>query len=99
MTKSITTPPAEETVTIPKSSFDNMFRMMEQMASEIRELKRMIQPAPKEDRLLSVAEAAEYCGVTRQTIADYRRKKKLTKVVRGARTGYLQSELDKVKEK
>ena len=50
------------------------------------------------DRLLSRAEAAEYCKVSVYTINNYRRDGKITKVIRGCRTGYMRSDLDRVKK-
>lgn len=101
MTKRLPTPDPEETVTIPKSSFDNIFATMQDMLAEIQELHKEVDElrgVAKQDKLLSVQEAANYCGRSRQTIAAWRRENKIKKVVRGGRTGYLKSELDKVKE-
>ena len=99
MTKRINTPEPTETVTIPKSSFDNMFRMMEKMAKEIADLKDIVAEKVKpKDRVLSVNEAAEYCGVARQTISRWNREKRIHKVQRGCKVGYLESELDLAKE-
>lgn len=99
MTKTINTPEPEETVTIPRTSFDNMFRMMENLSQEVADLKAMIADKVKaSDRVLSVNEAAEYCGVSRQTIGRWRREKRIRKVQRGCKVGYLESELDKAKE-
>lgn len=98
MSKRIEVPQAEETISIPRSTFESIFRCFEEMKDEIAALRMSIADAGKPDILMTVSQAAEYCGVTRQTIAEYRRQKLLTKVVRGARTGYLQSELDKVKQ-
>lgn len=53
---------------------------------------------PESDRMLSRTEAADYCNVSVYTINNYRRSGMITKVVRGCRTGYMQSELDKVKK-
>lgn len=47
--------------------------------------------------IFNVNEAAKYCGVARQTISDWVRKDKITKVERGCRVGFLQSDLDKVR--
>ena len=99
MSKRIETPQPEETVTIPKASFDAIFRTMEEMAQDIRELKAYIEEkVPKEDTLFTSIQAAEYCGVTRQTIYTWTREKRIHKVVRKGRRGYLKSELDKVKD-
>lgn len=98
MSKRIEVPQAEETISIPRSTFDDILRCLEEMKEEIRDLRRYIANTPKPDLLMTVSQAAEYCGVTRQTISEYRRQKVLTKVVRGPRTGYLQSDLDKVKQ-
>ena len=99
MGKSIPTPPSEATVTIPRTSFDNMFKMMEKMAKEIADLKDIVAEKVKpKDRVLSVNEAAEYCGVARQTISRWNREKRIHKVQRGCKVGYLESELDLAKE-
>jgi excisionase family DNA binding protein len=45
--------------------------------------------------VMSVNEAAAYCGVARQTISDWVRKGKIRKVERGFRVGFLQSDLDR----
>lgn len=107
MTKSLPIKDREETVTIPKASFDAMFRVMEQMRDDIealnKELSRMreslLEKVPKEkEPLFSVNEAAEYCGVARQTISLWVRQKKIKKVRRGGKTGFLRSELDKERD-
>ena len=98
MSKRIQTPEQPETVTIPKSSFDNMFRMMEKMQDEISELKAMVAAKPKETRILTTNEAAEYCGVTRQTISDWVRKKRIHKVMAGCKFGFTMEELNTVRE-
>ena len=98
MTKRINTPEPEETVTIPKSSFDNIFKAMEDMKQEITALRAIIaEKVPTDDRLFNANEAAEYCGVVRQTIYAWTRQKRIRKVVRRGRRGYLKSELDKIK--
>ena len=98
MTKRIELPAEEETVTIPKSSFDNIFRCMEEMRAEILDLKALIaEKVPTDDVLLNANEAAEYCGVVRQTIYNWRREKRIHQVVRRGRRGYLKSELDIVR--
>lgn len=101
MTKRISTLEPEETVTIPRRSFDAMFEMLEQMGEKIDSLEaklaKLTGTEKKDDVLLSVEQAAEYCGRTRQTLAKWALQKKIHKVRRGCRTGYLTSELDKVK--
>lgn len=99
MSKRIETPAAEDTVTIPKSSFDNIFRAMEEMKAEISELKALLATKKAEsDKLFNQKEAADYCGVSRWTIGNYIKWGKLKRVERGGRVGILKSELDKVKE-
>ena len=99
MTKRIEIPQPEETVTIPKSSFDNIFRVMEQMRQEIAELHKVIAAKePTEDVLFNANEAAAYCGVVRQTIYAWRREKRIRAVVRKGKRGFLKSELDKIRE-
>lgn len=104
MTKSLPIREQEETVTIPKSSFDAMFNVMDQMHQDIVALKKelaqmresLLEKVPTEpEPLLSVNEAASYCGKTRQTISLWVREKKIKKVRRGGRSGFLKSELDK----
>lgn len=99
MTKRIETPQPEETVTIPRSSFDNIFRAMEDMKQEIASLKQMISSGNQSGEIVfSSIEAADYCGRTRQTIYAWTRQKRIHKVIRGAKRGYLKSELDKIRE-
>ena len=98
MTKRISTPEPEETVTIPKSSFDNIFRAMEDMKQEIADLRAVIAGVEKADRVFNIKEAAEYCGVSRWTILNRIKAKKLHKVERGGKVGILKSELDKAAE-
>lgn len=42
MSKSLPGLPKEETITIPRASFDAMFRQMEEMQEEIDQLKQQI---------------------------------------------------------
>lgn len=99
MTKRLPTPQPEETVTIPKATFENIFKCLEEMKAEIVALRKRLEPIQQQERLLSVAEAAEFVGVKRQTISAYRRQGKITKVLRGGKSGYLESDLTKVKKK
>lgn len=96
MTKRIETPPPEETVTIPKSSFDAIFRTMEEMRDEIASLRTRLDD--KMNRLYSREEAAKFCGVSVWTINNYRKQGIIHKVVQGCRTGYLEKDLLKVRK-
>lgn len=96
MTKRIHTPQPSETVTIPKSSFDNIFRTLEEMKTEIAELNKRLEGIPKPEVVLNGIEAAAHCGVARQTIYAWARQKKIHRVVRGGKHGFLKSELDKI---
>lgn len=98
MTKRINTPEPEETITIPKSSFDNIFRCMEDMRQEISNLRELLAKEKKDpvDKLFNIKEAAAYCGVSRWTIGNYIKEGKLIRVRRGGRSGLLKSELDRI---
>lgn len=99
MTKTLPIPPKEETVTIPKSSFDNIFHTLEEMRDEIAALRKRLEGTEqKEENVLNSIQAAKFCGVSRQTIYAWRREKRIKKVERGGKRGYLESELLKVKE-
>lgn len=98
MGKSITTPAPIETITIPMSTFDNIFRTLEEMKNEIAGLRARIEGMPKQDVVLNSTEAAERIGVTRQTICAWARQKKIHRVERAGKRGFLTSELDKIKE-
>ena len=64
----------------------------------LSDILRELKGAPKnDDRLLNVTDAAEFVGVTRQTIARYTREGRIRKVFRGGKKGYLESELIKAK--
>lgn len=96
MTKRINTPEPDETVTIAKSSLDNIFLVLEEMSREIAELKAMVRKSPDDDPIFNSVQAAKYCGCTRQTIYAWARKKKIHRSVRGGKRGFLKSELDKI---
>ena len=98
MGKRIDTPTPPETVTIPKSSFDNIFRTLEDMKDEIKELRKRLEGIPQPQVVLNVKEAAEYCGVSRWTIGNYTKQKKIQKVVSGCKTGYTIDKLNKVRK-
>lgn len=69
--------------------------------SELRLLNQNVQKMAEKDKvkemtdpILSIGEAAEYCNVTRQTIAAWIQRGRLKKVARGCKVGLLQSTLD-----
>ena len=100
MSKRIETLPPEETVTIPKATFDNIFRCLEEMKAEIVALrKRLENVQPKLEKVYTREEAARFCGVSVWTINNYRKRGLIHKVVQGCHTGYLERELTKVKKK
>lgn len=96
MGKNIQTPTPVETVTIPRASFDALFTTLEEMKREIAMLRKEI--PEHEDKLFSRAEAADYCKVSVWTLNNYRKAGMVTKVLRGCRSGYLKSDLDKVRK-
>ena len=98
MSKRIEIPQPVETVTIAKSSLDNIFNMLEVMGREIVELKAMLANKVPEDPILNSIQAAKYCGCTRQTIYKWTRENKIRRSVRGGKRGYLKSELDKINQ-
>ena len=76
-----------------------MFKTMEEMRDEIRELKAILaEKIPQDDTLFNANEAAAYCGVARQTIYAWTREHRIRRVVRRGRRGYLKSELDTIKQ-
>lgn len=66
---------------------------LELMNEEKSELERRISLLENTEPLLTQAEAAKYCGVSRQTIANWERRELIHKERRGAREGFLRSEL------
>ena len=97
MGKRIPTPPPIETVTIPKASFDAIFRTLEEMKNEIAGLRARLEEMPKPEIVLNSTEAALRMGVTRQTICAWARQKKIHRVERAGKRGFLATELDKIK--
>lgn len=57
------------------------------------ELERRISLLENSEPLMTQAEAARFCGVTRQTIANWERRELIHRERRGAKTGFLRSEL------
>ena len=57
------------------------------------ELERRISMLENREPLMTQAEAARFCGVTRQTIANWERRELIHRERRGSRTGFLRSEL------
>lgn len=58
------------------------------------ELKRANDARESEDdRLLNISEAAEFCGVSRQTVAAWIREGKIEKKYKGGRSGIALSDL------
>lgn len=97
MSKRIETPEPEDTVTIARSSLDNIFLVLEAMSKKIAELEeKVVGKTIGDDKLFNSIQAAKYCGCSRQTIYTWAREKKIRRVVRGGKRGYLKSELDKI---
>lgn len=66
---------------------------LERIAEELKRANDALEQ--ENDRLVSCVDAAEYCGVTPQTISVWIRKGRLRKVYRNGRTGVLLSDLKK----
>ena len=55
--------------------------------------ERRISLLENREPLMTQAEAARFCGVTRQTIANWERRELIHRERRGSKTGFLRSEL------
>ena len=75
----------------------SMQATLQTLLMEIRSIAQRLPQGDEEDLILNMTSAATYCGVTRQTIARLVKKEVLHKVTKGARTGILVSELNKVR--
>lgn len=78
--------------------------LMEMILHELEEsnrrrndIERRLTALESKDRVLSAGEAARYCGVSRQTINAWIRRKRLTRVELSGKVGVLLSELKQVK--
>lgn len=70
-----------------------ILEQLELMNEEKSELERRISLLENSEPLMTQAEAARFCGVTRQTIANWERRELIHRERRGSRTGFLRSEL------
>lgn len=70
-----------------------ILEQLELMNETKSELERRISLLENSEPLMSGAEAARFCGVTRQTIANWERRELIHRERRGSRTGFLRSEL------
>lgn len=73
--------------------------ILEDILRELRRANDIAEAARREaerDALYSPSEAAAYMGRTVATLRNYVLRGHLHKVVRGGRTGYLKSEMDRV---
>ena len=66
---------------------------LELMNEEKSELEKRISLLENREPLMTQAEAARFCGVTRQTIANWERRELIHRERRGSKTGFLRSEL------
>lgn len=62
------------------------------------DLEKRLRALESKDRVMSIEAAAEYCDVARQTIGNWIRQGKLTKVTKNGKIGILLSELKTVKQ-
>lgn len=70
-----------------------ILEQLELMNETKSELERRISLLENSEPLMSGAEAARFCGVTRQTIANWERRELIHRERRGSKTGFLRSEL------
>lgn len=70
-----------------------ILEQLELMNETKSELERRISMLENREPLMTQAEAARFCGVTRQTIANWERRELIHRERRGSRTGFLRSEL------
>lgn len=70
-----------------------ILEQLELMNETKSELERRISLLENSEPLMTQAEAARFCGVTRQTIANWERRELIHRERRGAKTGFLRSEL------
>ena len=70
-----------------------ILEQLELMNETKSELERRISLLENSEPLMSGAEAARFCGVTRQTIANWERRALIHRERRGSKTGFLRSEL------
>lgn len=70
-----------------------ILEQLELMNEEKSELERRISLLENREPLMTQAEAARFCGVTRQTIANWERRELIHRERRGSKTGFLRSEL------
>lgn len=70
-----------------------ILEQLELMNETKSELERRISLLENSEPLMNQAEAARFCGVSRQTIANWERRELIHKERRGAKTGFLRSEL------
>ena len=70
-----------------------ILEQLELMNEDKSELEKRISMLENREPLMTQAEAARFCGVTRQTIANWERRELIHRERRGSRTGFLRSEL------
>lgn len=70
---------------------------LEYFNSHNRDLEERVKALESQDQVLSVAEAADYTGRTRQTIHVWTKQGKIRMVERAGKRGYLLSELKTIK--
>lgn len=70
---------------------------LEYLNSHNRELEERVKALENQDQVLSVIEAANYVGKTRQTIHAWTEQGKIKLVERAGKRGYLLSELKTIK--
>lgn len=74
---------------LPEAILDQL----ELMNEEKSELERRISLLENREPLMTQAESARFCGVTRQTIANWERRALIHRERLGGKTGFLRSEL------
>lgn len=70
-----------------------ILEQLELMNETKSELERRISLLENSEPLMTQAAAARFCGVTRQTIANWERRELIHRERRGSKTGFLRSEL------
>ena len=79
-----------------RALLENLTSGVQELTIELRRINGNSEKT-KPEVLLTCAEAAALCDVTRQTISRWLREKRIHKVYQGGRSGILKSELSKCK--